>query len=144
MGCRCRGHIVIVVGIGDQSYQHIDPIALLDTIIRGYYLTMTEAQSVRHIEKSVLAWDRILLYFTRAECPECRGLGPRIGRLGQSFSDIEVLHIDLDRMPAAAGRYLIFDVPGAVLYLRGKPAARYTGGVDYAELRRILSETSQT
>ena len=118
------------------------PTALWELGIPGYYLTVTEAQSVQHIEKSVLAWDRILLYFTRAECPECHGLGPRIGRLGQSFPDIEILHIDLDRMPAAAGRYLIFDVPGLVFYLRGKPVARYTGGVDYVTLRRILGETS--
>ena len=103
---------------------------------------MTEAQSVRHAENSVLAWDRILLYFTRAECTECRRLGTRISRLGQRYDDLEVVHINLDVLPGAAGRYLIFDVPGLILYIRGKPVARYNGGVDYQQLRQILDESA--
>ncbi len=103
---------------------------------------MTEAESVRHIENSVLAWDRILLYFTRADCSLCHRLRPRISRLGQRYPDMEVLHVDLDRMPGAAGRYLVFDVPGVVVYISGKPMARFIGGVDYQQLRQVLDQSA--
>ncbi len=104
---------------------------------------MIEAQSLRHVENSVLAWDRILLYFTRRECSECRRLGTRIGRLAARVPELEMVHVDLDELPSAAGRYLIFDVPGLALYIRGKPELRYSGGIDYAGLRSALERLSE-
>jgi thioredoxin-like negative regulator of GroEL len=98
---------------------------------------------MRDVEEAVLQHEVLLLYATRRDCPECRQLDRRMQRLSRRYPSVKAFHIDLDSMPYAASRYLIYEVPTALLYYRGKPTVKRVGVLDIRELSELISELNE-
>lgn len=95
---------------------------------------------MRDVEDGVLENNILLLYFTRDDCPECRQLDRRVQRLSRRFPQMRSYHLNLDKMPYAASRYLVYEVPSALLYYRGKPTVKRVGVLDLQELSELISQ----
>ncbi len=104
---------------------------------------MTQIHSVRDMENMVLKHNWICIFFLRGNCPACVEELPRVRRMLKRFSDVVGCTFNIDDDPAAAGRYLVFDTPSLLVYFKGNPVARQTGGVSVSEIYNALLKMHQ-
>jgi|GEM_PF-4284754 len=96
--------------------------------------------SVREMEQAVLRADILAICFTRRNDAPSETALRRMERLGLKYPEIAWFHIDLDLLPAAASRYLVFNVPAILVYFRGKPAVKHQGYIDVPRLTQALED----
>ncbi|TVQ38711.1 MAG: thioredoxin [Spirochaetaceae bacterium] len=104
---------------------------------------MTSIQSVRDMENVVLAHTWVCIFFLRTDCAVSADALPRVSRMLKRFSDVVGCRFNIDDDPAAAGRYLVFDTPAVIVYFKGKPVIRQSGGVAVNQIYDALQKMHQ-
>ena len=81
----------------------------------------------------------ILVDFWATWCGPCRMAAPEVHQLAQQMAGRAlVLKVDIDAVPALAGRYRIQSVPTFLVLFKGQLVSQRSGLVPGAEMRRWL------
>jgi len=65
-----------------------------------------------------------LLYLSRPECGVCTAIKPKVIDIIREYPEMEGTYINLDTIPASAGEFSIFTIPGILVYIDGKEMIR--------------------
>ena len=96
---------------------------------------MTTIETLEEIERFVASGHMRLLYLSRPDCGVCTALLPKVKEMLAAYEGIEGAYVDLDRLPAAAGKYSVFTIPGIILYIQGKETIREARYVSVEDLQ---------
>lgn len=80
---------------------------------------------------------RVLIDFYATWCGPCRMLSPLVEQLAQEHSEITVLKIDTDEVPAAAAEYGVYSIPTLVYLENGVKVEQAAGYRPYDSLKKF-------
>ncbi len=101
--------------------------------------------NITHVEKEA-DWEAIesnpapvLVDFWAEWCGPCRMLAPTVDRLAAAYGDrVGFAKVNVDEVPAVAGRFGIRSIPTLVLIRQGKVIQQLVGLRSYEELAQVL------
>ena len=95
-----------------------------------------------NFETEVLKSDLpVVVEFGAVWCQPCKQLEPELLKLGQEWGDkARLAKLDVDESTDLTMQYQVMGVPTVILFVNGKPAARFTG---YMSRDRILGKFKQ-
>lgn len=91
--------------------------------------------TLEHIEHILSNHKLVFISLTKPDCEICKFLKPRIEKILADCSDLKVLFIDLEKLPAAAGKYSVSKLPTLLIYAMGKEVYRADRSYDTDEIR---------
>lgn len=94
---------------------------------------MTDISSLDELQDRLKTEPFVLGYFSRPDCGVCTALKPKVNEMIDALPGATAYYINLDALPAAAGEYSIFTIPGILLFVDGKETireARYVSADD--------------
>ncbi len=100
---------------------------------------MHDVEFMEEVEESVDAGLPTFLLFTRDNTDDRERLIRGSQRLLRRNPSVQAFHIDLDKIPTAAGRYTIYTTPAFVVYYRGRMVSKVEGGFHLSHVARTLS-----
>jgi len=91
------------------------------------YVTLDET----NFESEVLQSDRpVLVDFWAEWCPPCRLVAPLVEELAEEYDGTaKIAKLDVDRVPAVAGRFGIQSIPTLLFFRNGEVVDRVVGAV---------------
>ncbi len=92
-----------------------------------------------NFDRSVSRADKpVVLEFGAVWCQPCKQLEPVLAKLGQEWGDKVLLaKVDVDESANLTMQHQVMGVPTVILFVKGQPAARFTG---YMDRNRILDK----
>ena len=85
----------------------------------------------------------VLVDFYATWCGPCKMMSPILENLKQKVADkADIIKIDVDKNPQAAGAYHVQGVPTLILFRKGKLIWRQSGVVSVHDLERIIAQNS--
>ena len=100
---------------------------------------MRDVEFMEEVEEAIDGGNVTFILFTRRDTEEREQLLRRVDRLLRRNPAVHAFHIDLDRIPTAAGRYTIFHAPGFVIYFRGTMASKVEGAFRPSHVSKSLA-----
>jgi len=81
----------------------------------------------------------VLVDFYAEWCGPCKTMAPMLEQFSKKMQGkVRVVKIDVDRNPAAAGKYQIQGVPTLMLFNKGRIAWRQSGVVPVHQLEKVV------
>ena len=85
---------------------------------------MKEFETLEEIHQFIKSGRIRLLYLSRPKCGVCTAMKPKVIDIINEYSEMEGAYIDMDKIPASAGEFSIFTIPGIIVYIDGKEIIR--------------------
>jgi len=85
---------------------------------------MKEFDTLEEINNFIESGRIRLLYLSRPECSVCTAIKPKVMEIISEYPEMEAAYINMDKIPASAGEYSIFTIPGIIVYIDGKEMIR--------------------
>lgn len=104
-----------------------------------YFATMTEISSLEEMKDHLTNEPFVLGYFSRPDCGVCTALKPKVNEMIEALPEATAYYVNLDALPAAAGEYSIFTIPGILLFVDGKETIREARYVSADELESKMN-----
>ena len=103
--------------------------------------------NITHVKKEA-DWEAIelnpapvLVDFWAEWCGPCRMLAPTVDRLAEAYDGrVGFAKVNVDEVPAVAGRFGIRSIPTLVLIRQGKVVQQLVGLRSYEELAHVLDQ----
>lgn len=84
----------------------------------------------------------VLVKFGAEWCPPCQAMEPVLDDLAsQMSSDVKVIRVDVDQMPALASHYSVSSIPRLILFRNGKVIADRKGYHDTADMKQWIKKS---
>ena len=101
----------------------------------GKFLHIDEA----NFDLEVLKAEKpVLLEFGATWCAPCKQLEPELIKLGGEWADkVRLAKLDVDESPSLTMKFGVMGVPTVILFVNGKPTARFSG---YQPRDKILAK----
>lgn len=80
------------------------------------------------------------LYISKTNCSVCHSLLPQVEAVLTDYPKIKTAHINVDDIPAVAGRFSVFTVPVLLLFAEGKEYLREARIVHLDQFREKLDK----
>ena len=80
------------------------------------------------------------LYITQPTCNVCKSLFPKVETMLESYPQVALARIEMEGMPALAGKLSIFTVPVLLFFIDGKEIIRKARHVSLDELEEQISK----
>lgn len=84
--------------------------------------------------------EMVLIYFSSKGCSVCVSMFPKVEDMLKRYPKIKIVNIDVDKSTEAAGQYLIFSLPGILVYVDGKEIIREARIISIIELEKIIKK----
>jgi len=84
----------------------------------------------------------VLVKFGAEWCPPCQAMEPVLDDLAsQMSSDVKVIRVDVDQMPALASHYGVSSIPRLILFRKGKVIADRKGYHDTTDMKQWIKKS---
>lgn len=130
---------------GRYTSQYIDDyIGTAHAAVPFFYLLimnipMKQLEHASQVDEILRGDGMSLLYLSRPDCGVCSAVKPKIRAMLEEFPRITAYDIDLDRMPALAGRFEVFTIPAVLVYAQGREFIREARYFSVEELGRRIA-----
>lgn len=92
-------------------------------------------ESFNELQNIVKNKSAVLVYFSHDLCNVCKVLKPKVAKLlEENFSEMEMLYVNTEKLPEAAGQHRVFTVPTVLVFFDGKESLRYSRNFSISEL----------
>ncbi|TCN70087.1 thioredoxin family protein [Acetobacteroides hydrogenigenes] len=100
---------------------------------------MVEIESLEEFEKAIRENVAVLAYFSSNDCGVCHVLRPKIVELIQNaFPNIQLLHINMNKVPNIHGQYRIFTAPTIIVFFEGNMAFTKSRNISIPTLEKEI------
>jgi len=98
--------------------------------------------AVDELESLKTSSKNLIMKFFAPWCPPCRAMEPIDKEMASKFvGDVEIVKIDIDKVPGAAQNYGVQGVPTYVYFKDGKEVERTVGGSGAGEYESKIKKT---
>ncbi len=80
-----------------------------------------------------------LLYLSRPDCGVCTAIRPKVEEMLSRYPGIKSGYINLDQLPEAAGRFMVFTIPAVIVHTDGKEVVREARYISMDELEEKIA-----
>lgn len=84
--------------------------------------------------------DKVVYKFSAVWCGPCKQIAPTLSKVEEEFSDIKVVHVDIDDEPELAQKFSIKSIPCIVFTNKGSETNRLIGRVLIEPLRKAFRD----
>lgn len=82
----------------------------------------------------------VLIDFFATWCGPCKMLAPIIEQLANERADIDIVKVDVDKVPELAAMYRVASIPTLVILKKGQVLKKHVGFASKAEIEAMIKE----
>lgn len=99
-----------------------------------------EVDSLKETVRIIQQEKIVFLFLYGENCSVCHGVLPHIKPLIDSYTELESIQADIEKIPALSGEYTVFTVPAVLLFLEGKEVLRTARFIEKDKLRHQIDK----
>jgi len=81
-----------------------------------------------------------LIYITSRNCNVCKSIYPRLEKLMQNYGKCKMHRIETDENPEVSGEFMMFSVPGLLIFSSGMEVYRAARFIDLHDVEEVLNK----